>query len=364
MAARETIEAVANQALCEFLRGADNLGQYADNLPGVSWLRRNVGPYTSTTSIATLLSTHCGFDPPAVGSPNGKCSTGYNLYARVVGTVQANGRKFDTGPYNDGGARGVYTGPIGDLFEATDERGRRGVYARDADGNTVLLANLEGLVDYNFAPDHRRADGGPENCSDQPDPPPTFPDEGITIPSPSPEVPGDITIMPINIGIGGAIIVPVIINAPFFFMQVNININTGIPTIGLPGTNPDGCCSEISPIPPDLEQPEEEQPEEEQPEEEVVAATVTILERLETTKLTTMFQSENPDIYIPALGYINFKYEIGGNTYWSSDIPVKNEFQITANPLPFPAIGVAGTPYGGIRWRVSPLRRAPRNNNQ
>ena len=67
-------------------------------------------------------------------------------------------------------------------------------------------------------------------------------------------------------------------------------------------------------------------------------------------------QDENPDVYYPDLGLIQFLYKLGGSTYgWSEDIKVKNKRQFVSCPYPAGAVEVRGTPRAGVQWSITPI---------
>lgn len=64
---------------------------------------------------------------------------------------------------------------------------------------------------------------------------------------------------------------------------------------------------------------------------------------------TQIFQDENPDIFVPDLGHINFLYSLnGGITAWGEDIKIKNSRHFIPVPYEFGAIDVKGTPSAGL----------------
>ena len=72
-------------------------------------------------------------------------------------------------------------------------------------------------------------------------------------------------------------------------------------------------------------------------------------------KQTEIDQGNNPDIYAPAIGYVNFLVQVGSKTAWTSDIPVKNTNQIIECPWIGGAIAARGTPSYNNQFTVYPI---------
>lgn len=75
----------------------------------------------------------------------------------------------------------------------------------------------------------------------------------------------------------------------------------------------------------------------------------------EGSRLSTIFQGSNPDIYVPSLGHVNFFQGVGENTAWSEDIKIKNTGQLILAPDPLRAVSVAGTGQPGVDIRLNPV---------
>lgn len=71
--------------------------------------------------------------------------------------------------------------------------------------------------------------------------------------------------------------------------------------------------------------------------------------------LSVIFQGDNPDIYVPSLGHVNFLQGVGENRAWSEDIKVKNTGQLIIAPDPLRAISVSGTGQPGVSLRLNPV---------
>jgi len=73
------------------------------------------------------------------------------------------------------------------------------------------------------------------------------------------------------------------------------------------------------------------------------------------SRLSTIFQGDNPDIYVPSLGHVNFLQGVGQNRAWSEDIKIKNTGQLIIAPDPLRAISVAATGQPGVSLRLNPV---------
>lgn len=71
--------------------------------------------------------------------------------------------------------------------------------------------------------------------------------------------------------------------------------------------------------------------------------------------ISTIFQNSNPDIYVPALGYLNFWVKVGDREAWSGDIPIKNTYQFVNAPDPLRTIAAYGTPKPGVDMKFFPV---------
>jgi len=72
-----------------------------------------------------------------------------------------------------------------------------------------------------------------------------------------------------------------------------------------------------------------------------------------------LFQGDNPDILIPAAGYISFYVDIPGTGKgWTLDIPVKNARNFIQCPWEGGAINVKGTPNPQVTFVITPVYKA------
>lgn len=171
-----------------------------------------------------------------------------------------------------------------------------------------------------------------------------------------------------DIDINGSLSIPVKVDVGGIKVDVNFNLNTGdiqfFPTNNYPSRKPGGQPTDYFPLPgieppgypPNL--PPQLPPinEEDKDTEEVIVAVVVTTESVETGKISTLFQDDNPSIRIPSLGHVSFLCRIGFmESAWTNDIPVKNERNLIPCPWEGGAIRVAGTPQPGVEWTLTPI---------
>jgi len=224
-----------------------------------------------------------------------------------------------------------------------------------------------------------RVDGLPDTCGDPlpPTPTPPQPSDPIDVDVPWTDEDGndlDITLpvifAPIRVDINGELIVPFRVSVdPTFNVNFNgsININTGDVSINFknintpPKSSPNqddyGSPDDIPDYPPEVPNsiiPIPPQPDEPETAQVIRACIVTITDY--DSNATVIFQDDNPDIYAPNLGFINFGISINNAIAWTSDIPVKNFRNFIPCPWEGGAIAVRGTPRPGVEWIITPVR--------
>lgn len=234
-----------------------------------------------------------------------------------------------------------------------------------------------------------RVDGQPDNCGDPPPiPPPVIPPIGlppvpinfdfapdINNPSLTVNASGTVIVSPVFINARGELNVPVSINldvnnqGDILPIEANVNISTGGFTINT-GGSPNNRTPGDENCDPDATEPTEEPPpspedegpaEQERPdegEEVIVGVLVTVNSVTLTNRATVIGQDGNPDIYAPALGYVNFLCRTGSGPVggWLPDQPVKNRRCLIPCLWPYGAIEVRGTPLPGVSWTLTPIR--------
>ena len=169
------------------------------------------------------------------------------------------------------------------------------------------------------------------------------------------KVDGTLTI-PVRIDLGG--VNPTFngnlnLNEPF--IEINFGNRNYTPS---PSPSPDGYRSpdDTPNVPDDVPVPiTPPSPDESEPDTSRVirGVIVTIISLSESVGV--IFQDENPDIYIPNAGYVNFLIGVGQLIAWSIDLPVKNRRCFIPCPWEGGAIAVEGTPRAGIVWELTPV---------
>lgn len=222
----------------------------------------------------------------------------------------------------------------------------------------------------------QRTGGGADNCGD---PPPVYP------PLTPPDVtqPRDITYensdgvnvtIPVTfvyaraqVDVEANITIPFTLNlSPTLNITGNVNVNGDVDFNfggGTATTAPKdprkGDCEDIGlPVgevpgdPTGEDQPE--QPERE--EERVIKGVLVTVTSLSNERSSTIVQGDNPDIYAPSLGHVNFLCRVGDiSAGWTTDIKVKNRRHLIQCPWDWGAIAVEGTPQPGVTWVLTPV---------
>jgi len=105
---------------------------------------------------------------------------------------------------------------------------------------------------------------------------------------------------------------------------------------------------------PDVESPDTDPDEPTERETIINAAIVTVASPSDNESV--IYQEDNPDIYVPALGYVQFKIRVGASSAWTGDIPIKCKRQFVVCPWALGAVDVAGTGRYGNVITVTPIR--------
>jgi len=224
-----------------------------------------------------------------------------------------------------------------------------------------------------------REDGLPDDCGDpQPDIPPDVGRE--------PLLPPDIS-LDIQIGNNNTFNVPINVTQDDFididFGDININfdgINIDIgfggnggapPSLPIPSEpvspppggdgggkpQPDDTTTDpddpAPPPPPSGDDPATEEPPEEPP--EVIRAVLVTVTSVDPAS-SVIYQGDNPDVYIPDLGVINFRCRArDGASGWTPDQRVKNLRCFIVCEWDGGAFEVKGTPRPGVQWTLTPI---------
>lgn len=224
-----------------------------------------------------------------------------------------------------------------------------------------------------------RPDGQPDNCGNPPYTPPSYqPGSNVTNENVTYEDNSNNSVtIPVVIGFGyatvnvnGQIEIPVTLNftgnatlnanGTLNFTTGDFNFNAGNPNAPRPSgcSDPNGYQPDPSVPTPPSEIPDEPasppDPDDPPEPESVIKGCVVTVASLDDNE-TLLVQNENPDIYIPAVGYVQFKIRFGDSTAWTNDIPVKNKRCFIPCPWEGGAVDVKGTPRFGNQFVVTPI---------
>lgn len=140
--------------------------------------------------------------------------------------------------------------------------------------------------------------------------------------------------------------------------EVNFNFGGGTATTTPKDPRKDNCedvglpVGEVPIDPTDEDLPSE--PERDQ--ERVIKGVLVTVTNLSNERASTIVQGDNPDIYAPSLGHVNFLCRVGDiSAGWTTDIQVKNRRHLIQCPWDWGAIAVEGTPQSGVTWVLTPV---------
>lgn len=322
----------------------------------------------------------CNREPPPEQEPEfegGQCLVGYYYSVAFEYNVAASGENWFPGNATNYPNGNPVPGPMGNFYNDANT-----LYWRTGDpNNPVIIFSLGGSRPFNekirnwTVTSLFRADGQPDNCGDPPPPvPPPIPDYNqINAPFTYIDNSGNNIDIDLNFTFGSPVInfdgdltIPVRINIPEVNIPITGNLNINNPKFNInfgdpnysPTPTPDGSdydSPEDTPDPPpDVPDPVQP-PDPTNPGVETVrtikAVIVTVTDLGESNSVIA--QSDNPDIYIPNLGYVQFLCQIGSRAAWTSDIPIKNRRNLVVCPWEGGAIAVRGTPRAGVDWVLS-----------
>lgn len=223
-----------------------------------------------------------------------------------------------------------------------------------------------------------RTDGQPDNCGDPPPVIPTPPsnyndidfnftyttDVNVDV-----NVGANITFAPSVLNNYGDVIVPIRVSllSDNTIFGGDINLNTGDININFGNRNyspsddptPDRyrCPDPCPPIPPDVPDPIIPPSPNDTSDDTVrlLRACIVTVHSIDTKLSTQIFQQDNPDIYAPNLGYVQFLIAVNNVTAWTADIPIKNRRHFIPCPWEGGALDVRGTPRVGVEWTITPV---------
>lgn len=254
----------------------------------------------------------------------------------------------------------------------------------DGDYTEVLFANAvpNGFTVASwFLTGPNRQDGLPDDCGNPLPPVPTPPQPSDPIEVPVEWTDEDDNVLsitipvifaPVRVDIDGTLNVPFKFDIdPTFNVNFNgtININTGdinfnfgnqnTPPSKYPGQDDYQSPDDVPDYPPDVPNgvaPIPPAPPEDETTSVIRAVIVTVTDY--ASNATIIDQAENPDIYAPNLGFVQFAISVKNAVAWTSDIPVKNFRNFIPCPWEGGALEVRGTPRPGVTWTLSPVRIA------
>lgn len=397
----EAIEEATNAVACAFFTGATELSPY---WRGIRYMRGGISVPIGgigAQAAAGIMSAVCPDVPATTGFPRvpdgsapgdgvfgdgtGECPEQY----AIVVSAQA---EYTPGPVS-GTPQYTYgvryftnvTGPLSNLnFEIPGQvvggiannsgpplrffigtSGPFGMTVLDNDDPTNKGQGTNRVIGPVVWESAQLTGGGEDNCG-QPALPPSSgpPTPGPTTPTDvtyddengNPiTTPVDITIQPPIVDGGGNVIIPTLVVAPNFDLNVNINASLGGVKIELPGIGPQDCCT--LPERPDENPPENEEPEPEPEGDEVIVGVTAVVQTAPNNLLSTrVFGTEVPDAYFPDVGVIMFARNVGAGVAWSKPIRVQNRRQYIPCPFPNGAIKVDGITRPEVTWQLVPER--------
>lgn len=368
MSFAEAVKTAAKNSLCQAIAAQEAINDAINRLTGV--------PLPNPARAARGLICD-NFDPPPVPQPNfqgGQCDgSNYSV------TATLNARGVPNGPDIAIPVQTFAVGPISTISGETLPEGsstRAQAFLVDKNGrkefggsSNSTFVSLTGITLTRFG-------GLPDDCGNPEPQPVPFPTGGIPV-NPGPVsytddggnvqiiVPTAVILPPI-VNVKGEVNVPINVNIDGITFEANLNVNTGDINIGVGTDNnnrprgddsDEGDNSEVDGEPPSTGTPGEDL-EEDQPEEGerrifgVLVSTTTVSLQ---NRLTVLTQNNNPDIFVPSLGHINFQYRLGTGRVgaWSEDIKVKNRRQFIPCPWKYGAIDVVGTPQPGVQFTLT-----------
>ena len=322
--------------------------------------------------------------PPFTG---GQCSALYTVKG-VVLTYSATQCISNNTNFNFGNYWGPIENPIvvrngtgaqGKLFDLEFTNYGRGSFPTSIPQRTSLFVGGAGLscpdvTLVSFSP--TRVDGLPDNCGD---PDPVYRELE----------PSDVTVntnITFQNSLGVTVVIPVVLvyaRAQVFanaqiVIPFTLNLSGGVAfqgNVNLDGTvnfnfapsgsgsvpkDPRKCdCGDISfpdgetgEDPTDSDQPDEP----ERDKERVIKGVLVTVTQISAIKATQISQDENPNIFAPSLGYVNFLCRVGSIAGgWTVDLPVKNRRCLIQCPWDDGAVEVRGTPQPGVTWVLTPV---------
>lgn len=335
--------------------------------------------------FAAAYRVACNREPPAAPTASftgGQCYTLYN-WAGTLRQVRISTGAVSTIAFTRSGV----AGKIGEVVVTSETEGgfpvwRSRIPSTNASGVTTYTDLGTIRRDIYLQPTWQaitvsRQDGLPDNCGNLPAPTPV-PNPGYNTTNVNVTytnnngvnvtIPAIFIFARANLNIKGELVIPVRIDLGGVNLQIggDINLNTGDVTLnfgnpnfnrnGLP--NPDGYEPEPTlpdvpdDIPDDVSVPPSNQSESETT--RILRACI-VTASVVPDDITVIFQTGNPNITAPNLGYVSFCISVNGKIAWTSDIPVKNARNFISCPWEGGAIAVRGTARPGVSWVITPV---------
>lgn len=334
-----------------------------------------------------LYAQNCPLTPPVQPQPpfsGGQCPTAYDLQVTrtrqdpgdiprtsTVSVPLVRGKVGALGIDRPGGATRLYVS--GGLEGNPDANARYNVETSGLPGQPQpIFTNF-------FISSIVRRDGQPDNCGNPPPdtspPPPGYNvvNDNVTYNNTnnvSVTIPVVLAFGYATLNVDGTLSIPINANFtanPEFNANFSLNLNTGdlVPDFTDPRAPLPSPCSPpggfvpdpaLPPAPDSIPDPSPDPPATEQPTErrELLAACIVTTTLLDGNE-TTIFQQENPDIHVPAIGYVQFRIRVGNSSAWTSDVPVKSLRAFIPCPWDAGAIEVKGSPRFGNQFTVTPV---------
>lgn len=203
---------------------------------------------------------------------------------------------------------------------------------------------------------------GPDDCGD-PDPiypPPTNINIDIPItfsPDFGPDI--DVTIpfefSPTEVNFNGDLRVPFTFNFGGFNFNGDFSFDPTVPIrINLPGLGGGGGQGTETQPPDQPGESVDPQP----PDRKIIGVVVTAT-AIQQGRVSSYESPGIPEIYVPRLGSVKFAYNLGGATFFSSDIDVKDRRTFIECPFTGGADAVIASPQVGVDFSFLPIRGFP-----
>lgn len=370
----EALSDTIRNGVCEYLSTYNN---FNDRLYGEGGLIGAIPRATGRTAYRML----CNREPPPEPEPlyrGGQCPVNYFFRVDFEQNVGSSSDNWQPAVATNIGGFAV-PGALGDFYmDGLTQKWRTADPSNPiiiGGGNPTKPADKQ--VRNIQVTQLYRADGLPDNCGDPPPPPPPPPDPPSTSTNTSYEtnnntsvsIPVNLVYAPVNVNLNGHLSIPVRVNIPVdanVTFNANVDFNTGDIEFNFndsnysPGSkNPPSSYDSPSdtPDPPPDVPIDIPPPDPTDPEPDTIrllrAAIVTV--NIVPDGITEIFQEDNPNVFVPRLGNVQFLIRVGNRLAWTEEIAIKNKRQFVVCPWEGGAIDVRGTPQPNVVWNISPV---------